>query len=230
MATLTTRDTLTVPEVCAELQISRSTFYDWRQKGRAPLCIVLPNGSLRIRTARPRPVACGLRRRRLMDDITYDVRVHKTEVYKGKKVTTYTVRWKVARKPWKEPFRNSAQADSFRSSLLTAARKGEAFAVKTGRPLSWEREENAITWFAFSLDYCAAKWPYASPNHRRGIAEALTDATEALLTTGKALRRAACCVTLSEPGPTAGACRTARPNRPNIWPRPSAGWSGTPST
>ncbi|WP_309237186.1 helix-turn-helix transcriptional regulator [Actinomadura sp. BRA 177] len=49
MATLTTRDTLTVPEVCAELQISRSTFYDWRQKGRAPLCIVLPNGSLRIR-------------------------------------------------------------------------------------------------------------------------------------------------------------------------------------
>ncbi|NVI88061.1 helix-turn-helix domain-containing protein [Actinomadura sp. BRA 177] len=49
VATLTTRDTLTVPEVCAELQISRSTFYDWRQKGRAPLCIVLPNGSLRIR-------------------------------------------------------------------------------------------------------------------------------------------------------------------------------------
>ncbi|MFI0370405.1 hypothetical protein ACH35V_21260 [Actinomadura sp. 1N219] len=120
-----------------------------------------------------------------MDDITYDVRVYKTEVYKGKRVTTYTVRWKVARKPWKEPFRNRAQADSFRSSLLTAARKGEAFAVKTGRPLSWEREENAITWFAFSLDYCAAKWPYASPNHRRGIAEALTDATEALLTTGK---------------------------------------------
>ncbi|WP_433419204.1 tyrosine-type recombinase/integrase [Microtetraspora malaysiensis] len=27
-----------------------------------------------------------------------------------------------------------------------------------------------------------AKWPYSSPNHRRGIAEALTDATEALLT------------------------------------------------
>ncbi|WP_329085082.1 tyrosine-type recombinase/integrase [Actinomadura citrea] len=120
-----------------------------------------------------------------MDDITYDVRVYKTDVYKGKRVTTYTVRWKVARKTWKEPFRNSAQADSFRSSLLTAARKGEAFAVKTGRPLSWEREEKALTWFTFSLDYCAAKWPYASPNHRRGIAEALTDATEALSITGK---------------------------------------------
>ncbi|MGN9845063.1 helix-turn-helix transcriptional regulator [Nonomuraea sp. H19] len=40
---------LTVPEVCAELQISRSTFYDWRQKGSAPRCITLPNGSLRVR-------------------------------------------------------------------------------------------------------------------------------------------------------------------------------------
>ncbi len=40
---------MTVDEVCAELQIARSTFYDWRQKGRGPRCIRLPNGSLRIR-------------------------------------------------------------------------------------------------------------------------------------------------------------------------------------
>lgn len=45
------RAMLTVPEVCTELQISRSTFYDWRQKGRAPRCITLPNGSLRVRLA-----------------------------------------------------------------------------------------------------------------------------------------------------------------------------------
>jgi excisionase family DNA binding protein len=50
MATATqTRGMLTVPEVCEELQISRSTFYDWRQKGRAPKCINLPNGTLRVR-------------------------------------------------------------------------------------------------------------------------------------------------------------------------------------
>lgn len=42
---------LTLAEVCTELQISRSTFYDWRQKGRAPRCIKLPNGDLRIRRA-----------------------------------------------------------------------------------------------------------------------------------------------------------------------------------
>ena len=40
---------LTVRELCAELKISRSTFYDWRQKGRGPRCIRLPNGDLRVR-------------------------------------------------------------------------------------------------------------------------------------------------------------------------------------
>ncbi|MEV5241928.1 helix-turn-helix domain-containing protein [Streptomyces cinnamoneus] len=43
------REQLTVDEVCDELRIARSTFYDWRQKGRAPRSIRLPNGSLRIR-------------------------------------------------------------------------------------------------------------------------------------------------------------------------------------
>ena len=40
---------LTVGELCAELKVSRSTFYDWRQKRRGPRCIRLPNGGLRIR-------------------------------------------------------------------------------------------------------------------------------------------------------------------------------------
>lgn len=40
---------LTVDDVCAELKISRSTFYDWRQKRRGPRCIRLPNGALRVR-------------------------------------------------------------------------------------------------------------------------------------------------------------------------------------
>ncbi|MGP4004005.1 helix-turn-helix transcriptional regulator [Streptomyces sp. 8N706] len=40
---------LTVAEICKELRITRSTFYDWRSKGRAPRCIKLPNGDLRIR-------------------------------------------------------------------------------------------------------------------------------------------------------------------------------------
>jgi predicted DNA-binding transcriptional regulator AlpA len=43
------RDKLTIAEVSADLAISRRTFYEWRAKNRAPKCITLPNGSLRIR-------------------------------------------------------------------------------------------------------------------------------------------------------------------------------------
>jgi predicted DNA-binding transcriptional regulator AlpA len=39
---------LTLEAVCAELKISRSTFYEWRQKRVAPPCHRLPNGQLRI--------------------------------------------------------------------------------------------------------------------------------------------------------------------------------------
>jgi predicted DNA-binding transcriptional regulator AlpA len=40
---------LTVAEFCTEMEIARSTFYDWRAKHIAPKCIKLPNGELRIR-------------------------------------------------------------------------------------------------------------------------------------------------------------------------------------
>ena len=42
-------DKLTLAQLCEELQIARSTFYDWRAKGRAGRCIKLPNGDLRVR-------------------------------------------------------------------------------------------------------------------------------------------------------------------------------------
>jgi predicted DNA-binding transcriptional regulator AlpA len=42
---------LTVDQLCTKLQIARSTFYDWRAKGRAPKCHKLPNGDIRIRRA-----------------------------------------------------------------------------------------------------------------------------------------------------------------------------------
>lgn len=44
-----TRRHLTVDEVCQELEIARRTFYEWRAKKRAPRCIKLPNGALRVR-------------------------------------------------------------------------------------------------------------------------------------------------------------------------------------
>lgn len=40
---------LTIADVCAELGVARSTFYDWRAARKAPRCIKLPNGDIRIR-------------------------------------------------------------------------------------------------------------------------------------------------------------------------------------
>ena len=44
-----TGDKLAVGDICADLSISRRTFYEWRAKGRAPRCLTLPNGSLRVK-------------------------------------------------------------------------------------------------------------------------------------------------------------------------------------
>ncbi|MEV0876615.1 helix-turn-helix domain-containing protein [Micromonospora echinofusca] len=40
---------LTVPEVLAELRVPRSTWFYWRQTGKGPRVIKLPNGQLRVR-------------------------------------------------------------------------------------------------------------------------------------------------------------------------------------
>ena len=46
-----TRIHMTVAEVCAELGVARSTFYDWRAAHKGPRCLKLPNGDLRIKRA-----------------------------------------------------------------------------------------------------------------------------------------------------------------------------------
>ncbi len=117
----------------------------------------------------------------MADGTTYDARVYQTEVYKGAEVTTYKVRWKVGARLWKEGFRNAAQADSFRSALLTAARRGEAFSLATGRPTAWEREKAETTWYEFACTYVDMKWKQASAKYRKDIARALTAATPAML-------------------------------------------------
>ncbi len=116
-----------------------------------------------------------------MKDTSYNVRFYKTRIYKGTKVTTYYVRWVIDGEEWTEPFRNVAQADSFRSELVTAARKGEAFSIKTGRPVSWQRTASEMSWYEFACKYVDMKWKSASAKYRKDIARALTAATPAMI-------------------------------------------------
>ncbi len=52
---------LTIAEVCAELGVARSTFYDWRAAKKAPRCIKLPNGDIRIRRPTSKPGSAAWR-------------------------------------------------------------------------------------------------------------------------------------------------------------------------
>ncbi|MFB9830740.1 tyrosine-type recombinase/integrase [Actinoallomurus acaciae] len=116
-----------------------------------------------------------------MQNITYDVRIYKTEVYKGSTITTYRTRWKTSAKVWREMFRNKAQAASFEAELRSAARKGEAFDVTTGRPVSWGRARTDMTWYDFCLAYVDMKWKGSSGKHRANTAWALVTVMPAML-------------------------------------------------
>jgi integrase len=116
---------------------------------------------------------------------SYDVRIYKSEVWKGKRTTTYYVRWKTGARAWKEPFKTRALADSFRSDLMSAARKGEAFDVATGLPVSMSRTTGEMTWYSFACAYMDMKWGPAAATYRRSISEALTAITPALFDTDR---------------------------------------------
>ncbi|MDP9797444.1 integrase [Catenuloplanes nepalensis] len=108
--------------------------------------------------------------------LTYDVRIYEIDVYKGKTTTTYWVQWKVAGKlPLKKrPFKQKALAVSYRADLISAARKGEAFDVATGKPISMSREMQDITCYDLACKYIDLKWPRAAAMTRKTNAEALT--------------------------------------------------------
>ncbi|WP_246268837.1 tyrosine-type recombinase/integrase [Nonomuraea typhae] len=116
------------------------------------------------------------------------MRIYKTEIRRNAagEVTSYRVQWATAGKPWKKTFHKSAQADTYRSNLITAAREGEPFSLLTGEPVKWNRSERPeMSWYDFARKFADFKWKAASAKYRQDIARALTAATPALITTGK---------------------------------------------
>jgi integrase len=114
-------------------------------------------------------------------DTTYEVKIWSIRVYKGAKGSTYTVRWKTGDSVWPKTFTHRTQADSFRSGLVSAARKGEAFRLSDGLPVSMGRSSADMLWYAFACSYVDMKWKSAAATYRRSIAEALVTATISML-------------------------------------------------
>lgn len=114
-----------------------------------------------------------------MDD-SLDVHVHGITTYKGKRRTTYTVKWSVAARRWQRTFDTVKLADSFRAELLASTRRGTPFEVASGLPADQRTRDNP-SWLDHAMAFVDMKWPHASPRHRKGIAEGLTTATLAML-------------------------------------------------
>ena len=114
-------------------------------------------------------------------DTTHDVRIWAVETLPRKRKNTYRVRW-ILDKTHKfgEVFETSGLADSFRSLLVTAARKGEAFDLESGHPVSMKRERAVMPWLDFACAYADMKWQDSSARYRKSTAESLTRITLAM--------------------------------------------------
>lgn len=60
---------------------------------------------------------------------------------------------------------------------MTAARRGEAFDIETGWPVSMLPTDSPITWWEWAMRFTDLKWSSLAPTSRRSIAEALATVT-----------------------------------------------------
>jgi integrase len=116
--------------------------------------------------------------------VSYDVRFWKIRTYQGSRKTTYSVRWTVSGRELHETYGTKAHAESRLAELRTAARKGEAFDVETGLPVSEVEQHADRSWYEHVSTYVERHWSRVGGGQRRSIADAIATATPALLTNG----------------------------------------------
>lgn len=123
--------------------------------------------------------------------LSTDVRVWKVNQVRSKKAP-YQIRWTVAGKVKAASFATVALAESRRSELWQAMRKGEAFDVESGLPESELRaaaakanEKPDPSWWDFSREYMASRWRTAAAKTREGLADSLATVALAMMEEGK---------------------------------------------
>ena len=111
-----------------------------------------------------------------------EVRIRKIQVNAlANRKKSYTVRWVVAGQPRSRTFSARALADHFRSDLMQAANRGEAFDVESGLPESMIVEQSAESWLEFVRRYVDMKWPGAAAKSRESMTDALATVTPVLV-------------------------------------------------
>lgn len=113
---------------------------------------------------------------------SHRVRFWETRPNKTAKGMSYTVRWTVAGREKSATFARKAQADRYRSRLVQAADKGEAFNLDTGLPDSMAREVSSVTWYEHACAFADTRWPKVAAKGRISLVEGLMAVTPVLVT------------------------------------------------
>ncbi|GAB3676469.1 tyrosine-type recombinase/integrase [Saccharopolyspora tripterygii] len=125
-----------------------------------------------------------------MSKTTYKAQIYSIRRRKNAKgkVTSYQVRWDTVRPNGEraehtESFKNSTQADSFRSQLVSAARQGEAFDFETGLPVRMLMKDSPNPpWLKFAQDFIDMKWTELAPKSRKSLIDSMVSVSAAMLT------------------------------------------------
>ncbi|MEU7663355.1 tyrosine-type recombinase/integrase [Streptomyces lincolnensis] len=123
--------------------------------------------------------------------LSTDVRIWEISKISSKSAP-YQLRWVVAGKVCHATFATTALAESRRSDLWKAMRKGEAFDVKSGLPESEIRQAQAAeaakaeaksdpTWWEFTREFMKRRWRTAAAKTREGFADSLAAAALGML-------------------------------------------------
>lgn len=112
--------------------------------------------------------------------MSYQVRFWAIKVVKNRR-RPYGVRWLVDGKEKSEWFYTRTLADHFRSDLVKAARRGEAFDTVTGLPESKLRKQHGGTWYEHARAYVAHRWPSSAAKTRATVADCLASVTRGLV-------------------------------------------------
>jgi integrase len=99
----------------------------------------------------------------------------------AKRRRPYGVRWIVAGEEKSEWFFTKTLAEHYRSELMQAARRGEAFDTVTGLPESKMRKQQAGTWYEHARAYVVHRWPGSAAKTRSTVADCLASVTRALV-------------------------------------------------
>jgi integrase len=102
------------------------------------------------------------------------------------KKPSWVIRWKTADKAHSQTRSTKALAESFRSELLQAVKRGEEFDIyETGLPDSMVEKESEAepvrSVLTVAQEYVVKRWPHDPPNTRDGISDALSTVMPALV-------------------------------------------------